>query len=175
MNPISIADRRDIPALVELLNSAYRGEASKKGWTTEADLLGGQRTDAAMIEEEMSMPAADFLKYTDPSGLLTGCVYLKKSGNKLYLGMLSVSPQLQNGGIGKQLLQAAETYASEKGCHQIYMTVISVRRELIAWYERHGYQATGERMPFEPEERFGIPTQPLEFIVLEKKLTRQKS
>jgi ribosomal protein S18 acetylase RimI-like enzyme len=167
---ISVAKEKDIPALVELINSAYRGESSRLGWTTEADLLGGQRTDSEMIRVDMQIPGAAFLKYEDESGKLLGCVYLKKKETKMYLGMLTVSPYHQDKGIGKQLLNAATQYAKFKGCDRIFMTVISVRLELIAWYERHGYRRTGERMPFEPEEKFGLPTQPLEFVVLEKML-----
>lgn len=174
MNRISIANSDDIPALVALLNSAYRGEGSKKGWTTEADLLSGQRTDAPMIQEEMNHPEGHFLKFTDENGNLAGCVYLRKTDKKMYLGMLSVSPLKQAGGIGKQLLAAAEKFALDRSCDRIHMTVISVRHELIAWYERYGYYQTGERIPFEPEERFGIPTQPLEFTVLEKILPKQE-
>ncbi|MBV9988450.1 MAG: GNAT family N-acetyltransferase, partial [Chitinophagaceae bacterium] len=87
-----------------------------------------------------------------------------------YLGMLTVSPALQAKGIGKQLLKAAETYAEAHGCTAITMTVISVRHELIAWYERHGYRFTGERKPFPADAAFGLPKQDLEFIVMEKPL-----
>jgi ribosomal protein S18 acetylase RimI-like enzyme len=165
---ITLAKEKDIPALVELINSAYRGDSSRMGWTTEADLLGGQRTDSEMILGEMQIPGAVFLKYEDENRKLLGTVYLKKDGPKMYLGMLSVSPYHQDKGIGKQLLHAATQFGRFRGCNRICMTVISVRRELIAWYQRHGYRLTGERMPFKPEEKFGLPTQPLEFVVLEK-------
>jgi ribosomal protein S18 acetylase RimI-like enzyme len=95
-------------------------------------------------------------------------VYLEKKERGLYLGMLTVSPLQQANGIGKKLLAAAEVFAKEKNCHCIFMNVISVRQELIAWYERHGYNKTEERKPLPADNRFGKPTQPLEFIIMEK-------
>lgn len=166
---ISIASTNDIPALVPLVNSAYRGDASRKGWTTEADLLKGElRTDAPTLLETMSKPGATFLKCTSEEGRIIGCVYLQKEERGLYLGMLTVSPELQAGGIGKQLLAAASVHAKENGCPVIFMGVISLRHELIAWYERHGYYLTGKTKPLPDDHRFGIPTQPLEFALMEK-------
>jgi ribosomal protein S18 acetylase RimI-like enzyme len=168
---ISIASTGDIPALVPLINSAYRGEASKKGWTTEADLLEGElRTDIPFLTTLLNNPDAIMLKYTSSPGVITGCVYLEKMQRGLYLGMLTVSPEHQAGGIGKQLLAAAEVYGKEKGCPCIFMYVISLRHELIAWYERHGYHKTGETKAMPIDNRFGTPTQPLEFIIMEKLL-----
>ena len=168
---ITIVTTEDIPALVPLINSAYRGDASKKGWTTEADLLEGElRTDIPSLTTLLSNPESSMLKYTSESGAITGCVYLEKMQRGLYLGMLSVSPLQQAGGIGKQLLAAAEVYGKEKGCPCIFMNVISLRHELIAWYERHGYHKTNETKPMPDDNRFGTPTQPLEFIIMEKDL-----
>lgn len=167
--PISIAGTNDRPALVVLMDNAYRGESSKKGWTTEAHLLqGDKRTDDATVSKLMLTPGAVFLKYTNDENIIEGCVFLHQKGNKLYLGMLSVSPLVQAKGIGKKLMAAAEEHARKQNCISIYMHVISLRHELIAWYERHGYHNTGEKIPFPIDERFGIPTQPLEFVVLEK-------
>jgi ribosomal protein S18 acetylase RimI-like enzyme len=108
------------------------------------------------------------LKAVNEAGAIVACVYLQQTDQKLYLGMLTVSPELQNKGVGKQLLQQAEQVAKERNCSHISMTVISVRKELIAWYERHGYRATSERKPFVVGEHIGNPLHPLEFIVLEK-------
>ena len=168
---IAPATKHDIPHLVNLINSAYRGEVSRKGWTTEADLLAGElRTDREAMEHLMNTPGAVFLKYTESSSIVA-CVYLHKQDRGLYLGMLSVSPLLQGEGIGKKLLEAAAVHASTNNCKSIFMQVISLRYELIAWYERNGYRPTGERKPFPADNRFGIPTQPLEFIILEKLIT----
>jgi ribosomal protein S18 acetylase RimI-like enzyme len=168
---ITQATEKDIPELVALLNSAYRGEDSKKGWTHEAHLVEGDlRTDAAHVIELMESPGAFFLKYLNERGKLEGCVFLQKKGSKLYLGMLSVSPLTQAKGIGKQLMSAAEDHARAQSCEHIFMKVISLRHELIAWYERKGFQGTGQTEPFPTDTKFGIPTQQLEFIILEKKI-----
>jgi ribosomal protein S18 acetylase RimI-like enzyme len=168
---ISTATTKDAAALTRLINSAYRGDVSKQGWTTEADLLDGIRTDEAAIVDLIKKPNAALLKVEAADGSLQACVYLEQQGMQLYLGMLTVAPQLQNSGIGKQLLQAADVYAKEHGCTAVVMSVISVRRELLQWYERRGYIQTGATKPFpNGDVRFGIPKQPLEFIILEKAL-----
>lgn len=160
----------DAPALDKLVNSAYRGDSSRQGWTTEADLLDGTRTDAAAIAELIQTPGTTLLKYVEGNEIL-GCVELRYQDGKLYLGMLTVSPGLQGKGIGKLLLKEAEEEAIDQKCTSIFMTVISVRKELIDWYLRHGYHLTGDRKPFAfNDPRFGQPKMKLEFIVLEKKL-----
>jgi ribosomal protein S18 acetylase RimI-like enzyme len=164
---ITVAEKKDVPSLVKLVNSAYRGESSKKGWTTEADLLGGIRTDEDSMMKMVSRGDSVVLKCLGKSELI-GCVYLQKQDEKIYLGMLTVSPEIQAKGVGKTLLKAAEEYAQTQECTAITMTVISVREELINWYERHGYKPTGVRKPFPNDPRFGIQKQPLEFVVLEK-------
>lgn len=168
---ISRATTADVAALVTLVNSAYRGEGSKQGWTTEADLLGGIRTDEDAITSSITNTNGAVLKYEDDQGAVIGCVYLEKQKAQLYLGMLTVAPHLQGGGIGKQLLHASEVYARAQQCTEIVMSVISIRQELIRWYERHGYRLTGATKPFPMQDpRFGIPKQHLEFLILEKRL-----
>ncbi len=167
ITPASIKDAR---ALNILINSAYRGEESKQGWTTEADMLDGTRIDEAILHDLIQKPDTTFLKYEE-DGILLGCVELRIEGSKLYLGTLSVNPTIQNNGIGKKLLQAGEEHARQVGCSAIKMTVIDGRQTLIDWYVRQGYVLTGERKPFiVPDERWGIPKQKLEFVVLEKRV-----
>jgi len=166
---IAVATIADAAAITALLNSAYRGESSKQGWTTEAHLIAGDvRTKQTAVKEVIQQPASVILKYTNEQEEVTGCVNLQQHGDKIYLGMLSVSPQLQGAGIGKQLLKAAEEYALQVDCKAVYMTVISVRTELINWYERFGYKDTGERKPFIEDGESGTHLQPLEFMVMEK-------
>jgi len=165
---ITPATLTDVPELVVLINSAYRGESSKKGWTTEANLIGGQRIDNEGLTEQMSDPDAVILKHINDDGLITGCVYLQKRGEKLYLGMLTVSPTLQANGLGRRLLEAAEDYARNINYHTITMTVITTRTELLDWYERRGYTKTGEVIPLNITERNGILNQPVEMFKLEK-------
>ena len=154
----------DVPELVRLVNSAYRGEG---GWTGEAHLIAGPRTRAADVEELVRHSGGVIL--TDWEGdELAGCVYLKKEGEKIYLGMLSVWPAKQGMGIGKYLMGAAVEYALQLQCTAIRITVISFREELIAWYERQGFRRTGEVERFHAGEKFGIQKQPLKLAVLEK-------
>jgi ribosomal protein S18 acetylase RimI-like enzyme len=166
---IAFATVADIPAIKDLLNNAYRGEESKKGWTTEADLITGDtRADEAMLQKVIERSGSVFLIYKDEQQNVIGCVNLQEHGDKLYLGMFSVSPQLQGGGIGKKLLQAAEEYARHLLKKAIYMSVISLRTELVSWYIRHGYVDTGERKPFIEDGLTGKHLKPLEFMMLEK-------
>ncbi|RYD80198.1 MAG: GNAT family N-acetyltransferase [Sphingobacteriales bacterium] len=168
---IQIAGLDDVPTLINLLNKAYRGDDSKKGWTTEAHLIEGDtRTDADSVKEVIEKEDTVMLKYINETKEIIGCVNLQKHINKIYLGMFAVSPQLQGGGVGKKLLQAAEEYAKQKKCTAIYMTVISVRSELINWYKRHGYVDTGKKRSFQEDGVSGKHLQQLEFIVLEKPL-----
>ncbi|GAB3560870.1 GNAT family N-acetyltransferase [Spirosoma luteolum] len=166
---IGPATEADVPELNQLVNSAYRGDTSRRGWTTEADLLDGIRTDEAGLLAMLRQPHTRILTARQ-NGTLVGCVYLEQKADELYLGMLSVAPDRQAGGLGRQLLTAGEAYGRAVGCRRVTMTVISVRRELIAWYERRGYAPTGESQPFPADERFGIQRQPLRFIVMAKAL-----
>lgn len=168
---IQIAGTKDIPAIKELLNSAYRGESSRKGWTTEADLIEGNvRTDEQNLSDVMAIPGSIFLKYTSAEGLVQGCVNLQVQNERVYLGMFSVNPALQGAGIGKIILRSAEEYALSQEADSIYMSVISVRAELIAWYQRHGYMDTGERKAFKEDGLTGKHLQELKFMTLEKRL-----
>ena len=188
--PLSLrpAVTADAEALAALVNSAYRGDSSRAGWTTEADLLGGQRTDPAALREfilEGETAGDRVLLLQDGTGTIgtpgvgpsTGpdaCVQLERRGGEAYLGMLTVRPTLQAGGLGRRLLTAAEGWAKARwGCGAIVMTVIAQRVELIAWYEQRGYRATGETAPFPyGDTRFGEPRRPdLGFVVLRKALT----
>lgn len=167
---IEPATAADVPVLNKLVNSAYRGESSRKGWATEADLIDGTRIDEAAMLDLINDSNTTVLKYVENNEIL-GCVELRTEGDSLYLGMLTVKPDLQAKGIGKILMFSGEAFGREKSCKKVRMTVVSVRDKLIAWYERHGYSLTGERKPFKmPDERFGIPRQPLEFVVMEKQL-----
>jgi ribosomal protein S18 acetylase RimI-like enzyme len=164
---ITPATAADVSDLNQLVNSAYRGDSSRKGWTTEADLLSGIRTDEAGLQAMLATTDAVILTYKAGSQLI-GCVYLEKKADVMYLGMLTVSPELQAAGIGRALLEAAERQARAQQCRAVTMTVIPQRTELIAWYKRRGYQPTGETHPFPTDPRFGLPKEPLSFIVMEK-------
>jgi len=154
-----------------LVNSAYRGESSKAGWTTEADLLGGQRSDEDSISELIQRKDSVILIQANDKRKIIACVHLeKKDDQTIYLGMLTVEPTLQAKGIGKVLLKEAEDYSRKYfRSSKTEMTVVHLRPELIAWYERRGYKQSGETRLFPMKDpKFGLPKQDLHFIVLEK-------
>jgi predicted N-acetyltransferase YhbS len=161
----------DVPALHALIERAYRGDSAKRGWTHEADLLGGQRTDPEALVAQFSSPD-EMIIIAESEGKPIGCVALTdKSAGLAYIGLVTVDPELQAAGLGRALLAEAESVAATRfGARGIEMTVIAQRSELIAWYERRGYALTGERRPFPyGNDRFGLPvTGDLEFVVLEK-------
>lgn len=165
---ISLATEADIPALIQIINRAYRGEASQQGWTTEAHLIGGEvRIDEAGLKNTLSQPGSVILLYKE-NGKLMGSLNLQANKDAMYLGLFNVEPAFQGKGIGKQLLGFAEAFAQANGFKKIEMKVISVRAELIQWYQRYGYQDSGIRITFEEDGFSGNHLQPLEFMVLEK-------
>lgn len=154
------AEVQDVQALNTLINSAYRGEESKKGWSTEEQILGGIRIDEETILGYFNQENVQILKYTEADDTILGTVYLEIKGQELYLGMFAVSPVLQGQGIGKKLLREAEGIALKNGCDRIAITVIDCRMELIDWYKRCGFVATGNSIAFEDiKDRFGEPKQ----------------
>ena len=172
---VSVARESDLEAIAALVNSAFRGDSSRVGWTTEADMVGGQRTDADMLRADLaSRPGAVLLAMRDePDGALLGIAWLEpKSPDVWYLGMFTIRPDMQSRQLGRTLLKEAEAFAAARGARRMRMTVITVRGELIAWYERRGYARTGELLPFPyADERFGLPLRDdLEFAALEKEL-----
>jgi ribosomal protein S18 acetylase RimI-like enzyme len=172
MTLIPAADS-DLDAVAALVNSAYRGETSRAGWTTEADYLDGQRTDAPTLRRDLAQtPGAVVLTLRDtPDGPILGAVWLEPAKDRAwYLGMLTVNPELQARQLGRTLLEAAEAYAVARGAKRIEMTVVQIRDTLIAWYERRGYAHTGETRPFPYDDaRFGLPRRDdLVFIVMDK-------
>ncbi len=163
----------DLPALHCLVERSYRGEAARKGWSHEADLLEGQRTDPGELTDILTQPDRLMLA-AEEDGRLIGCVQVSDRGEGVAtLGMLSVEPKLQAAGLGRRLIEAAEDAAREAfHARRMRMTVIRQREPLIAWYERRGYRRTGGVEPFPMDDpRFGLPLRrDLEFAVLEKPL-----
>jgi ribosomal protein S18 acetylase RimI-like enzyme len=162
----------DVDVLVALIESAYRGDSSRSGWTTEADILQGQRTDPEGVLAVIKAPDSRLLT-VERDGTVAACCQLEHRGDHAYFGMFAVSPALQGEGLGKVIIAEAERTARETwGVTEMHMTVISVRDDLIAWYERRGYRRTGKMTPFPyGDERFGIPQRDdLQFELLVKPL-----
>ncbi|MEJ5914644.1 GNAT family N-acetyltransferase [Pseudokineococcus sp. 1T1Z-3] len=191
--PVTVraATREDVDAVVALVESAYRGEASRAGWTTEADLLDGQRTDAVAVAALVEAPGSVVL-LLERDGRLLACCHVEArpaagraeeerapaaddrdlpgaSRRLAYLGMLAVDPTRQGAGAGRAVLAAGVAHARDVlGATDLEMTVVAQRAELVAWYERRGWARTGQTRPFPyGDERFGRPRRPdLEFVVL---------
>ncbi len=166
------AGSADVEALVALVTSAYRGEASRIGWTTEADVLEGNRIDPGLLRLDIEHPRSCVLVAERSAGMVA-CAHVADEDGAGYFGMFAVRPGLQGGGIGHVVLAEAERIAREDWQLPVMrMAVIDLRSELIAWYERRGYRRTGVHKPFPyGDERFGIPKRDdLRFEVLEKPL-----
>ena len=165
------ATAADAAAIATLVNSAYRGDSSRQGWTTEADLLAGPRILATEVLDLVAAADALILLCVRGSELIA-CVQLKKDGSSAYLGMFVVRPGLQGQGLGKYFMHAAEQHARQLWqAETVWMTVISIRPELIAYYQRRGYVRTGRTLPFPQNAKESMLVEHLEFDVLEKSLT----
>ena len=174
---ITPATGADLDAVAALVNAAYRGDAARGGWTSEADLIAGQRTDAATLADELAAPdPSTILVLRDAAGEpIRACVMMQTFRDEAerllcHLAMLTVRPGDQGLGLGRTLMAAVEERARAAGCAAVEMTVIQLREELIAYYERRGYARTGRTKPFPYRDaRFGTPKRPdLHFIVVEK-------
>nr|WP_313975339.1 N-acetyltransferase [uncultured Psychrobacter sp.] len=189
------AEASDIDALEQLLNRCYR---QAEGWTNEADLVGGIRTTKDELLAVINDPKHYVFIYPKTTtgerdgketGELLGCIAVdikddadkneNASKKKAYIGMFAVLPELQGLGVGHQILQAAETFAqrhlqantqaSAQNPARLTMSILSHRPELLAYYQRRGYQLNGNSMPFPVDGNNGEPKcQDLELLELEK-------
>ena len=168
-----IAGPEDVDALVELVERAYRGEPSRAGWCTEADILGGQRIDHEMMRATIADDEVGVLVLSDDDEPIACCELRRVGPDRATLGMFAVDPRRQAGGLGRRVLEHAEEYVVQRwGVSRLELTVIDVRESLIEWYERRGFIRTGEHRPFPyGDDRFGEPrVDDLRFAVLEKRL-----
>ena len=170
---VRAATQADLPGLLALVHSAYRGESSRAGWTTEADLLDGSRTTPELLAETMADPATTVLVAEDDDGLLGCCAVTDRGGGTAYFGTFAVRPTAQGSGVGSTLLAAAEEHARGRGADRMEMSVIGQRTDLLAWYARRNYAPTGDSHPFPyGDERYGRPRRDdLVFVVLAAPLT----
>jgi GNAT superfamily N-acetyltransferase len=162
-----------VPALVALVNSAFRGDAGRAGWTTEADLLGGIRIDAERMDAAIAAAEVQAILVHERDSRIVACVHLRQAGGDCHLGMLTTEPAMQGTGLGRRMVATAEHWAVERWrSRRMLMTVLLQRPELVAWYGRLGYVTTGEQRPFPyGDERWGLPKRSdLAFLVLRKPL-----
>lgn len=169
----------ELPAVVDLVNASYRGVGGRTGWTSEAGYIDGTRITLDDLQRDLAADGDPVLLVLRPDAesAIVACALVERYRTKdgaeaAYIGMITVHPDVQAGGIGRKILQAAEDFARARGAVRARITVVSIRDTLIAWYERRGYRLTGEREPFPYDQpRFGVPRRPgLEFVVLEKPL-----
>ncbi len=170
-----IAQVSDTPVICALVNAAYRGETSRAGWTTEADLLTGVRTSERTIQALIESEHACILLGEEAGGVVASCICLERHSEQLetvHLGMIAVSPLLQNRGYGKTMILAAEKLArAQWKAEKAEMMVISLREELIAFYQRLGYGPTGKTVPFPHQpDMWQAQVQNMQLIVLQKVL-----
>jgi GNAT superfamily N-acetyltransferase len=166
---LTLARPEEAEEIARLVNSAYRGESSRAGWTTEADLLDDVRTEPEIIRNDMDPNRGKAILCLRESGQteIIGCVYLslidEEDDLTCYLGMLTVKPTIQARGRGRFILEESEKFARNWGAVKITMNVISVRDTLIQWYQRRGYSLSGKTKAFHNHPE-------LQFIILEKNL-----
>lgn len=159
----------DVPAVIELVQSAYRDKEGG-GWTTEAHLVSGNRTSAEEVLHHIEADRSAIL-VGELDGDMVACCHIRAvDRDRAYFGMFGVRPARQGGGVGRAMVEAAERVAAATwGCTVMEMNVIGQRHELIAWYERLGYSDTGRTAPFPYDKDDDIPTRPdLYFTVMSK-------
>ena len=171
---IDAATVADTEALHTLVNAAYRGHGGMAGWTSETEFMDGTRVDLPSLREQLreGQPAILLLR-TEAGTAPIGCISVGlQADTTWYISMLAIAPGHQDQGLGRELLTEAEQYARNHGATRARMTVIQLRESLIGWYERRGYELTGETEAFPyNDERFGKPRRDdLHFVVLEKTL-----
>ncbi len=163
------ANASDAQAIAALVNKAYRPKPGAAGWTDESHLLSGERISAIQVGEVMARRDSIILLGLKDSATVA-CVHVEKVGGYSQIGMLAVHPRLQGAGIGKQMLAHAERHAVENfGAEKFLLRVVTGRPDLVAYYQRRGYQPTGVAIDFPLAGGVGIPKVPdLKIAVLEK-------
>jgi ribosomal protein S18 acetylase RimI-like enzyme len=174
MTGVSIRPARpgDADVLTDLIRSAYRGQDSRAGWTSEADLVEGERISRDQVLAMISAGGSVLLVGED-AGQIVACCQLRNEGAGLaYFGTFAVSPQAQGAGLGRRLMAEAERQAvAAFAATRLEMTVLAQQDKLIAYYERRGFRRTSETRPFPADPRYARPLRDdLYFAVLEKPL-----
>lgn len=167
---LAFAGPADASRVSDLIERAYRGDSAARGWTNESQILTGSRSSPSEVVALIADPNSRFVVAFSGEKLV-GCALIRKYLNGAYFGMFAIDPDRQGDGLGKLVMTAAEAAARKLWASPIMkLTVISLRDELIAWYERRGYRKTGEREPFPFDRATGALRTDFDLIVLEKPL-----
>ena len=160
----------DVPRLSALIELAYRGSQAATGWTNETDILEGPRSSPSEVEQLIRDPDSRFVLALDHDELI-GSALLKRHGDGAYFGMFAIDPRLQQRGLGKAVMVHCEAAARELwNAKFLELAVISLRDELIDWYQRRGFRRTGERHPFPFDTATGALRTDFDLVVLQKPL-----
>ncbi|MDO8931155.1 MAG: GNAT family N-acetyltransferase, partial [Rhodocyclaceae bacterium] len=147
------SDANDIASLV---NRAYRPVTSMRGWTHEAHLVAGDRISPAQIQTLLRSGPTVLVMYRN--GTIVACVHVQGDASGAWIGMLATEPAWQAQGLGKCMLQYAETFTAEHfKAIVVRVAVLAARPELIAFYERRGYARTGQIEDYPVDEEIGKP------------------
>lgn len=174
MNGLRFAVPADVESLVRLIRSAYRGESSRQGWTSEVDLVGGDRINAEQVLTMINGPDSIMLVFDKGSSIIACCHVEDRGSNLAYFGTFAVSPAAQGAGLGRRVMaQAEQSAVLEFGSAVLELAVLAQQEKLIAWYERLGFSRTGETRPFPADPEFARPLRnDLHFVILSKNLTQ---
>lgn len=174
---VSPAKNADLMAVADLVNRTYRGPEAWAGWTHEADLIDGDRTDLGSLTEDLSGPNQSMILCLRDYevGPILACVFLEQIPHEdgtlhCFIGMLTVAPERQRHGLGRLMLEHGEQQARAWGAATASTLVISVRLRLVEWCERRGYKRTGATIPFPYNDAsMGIPRSAgLQAVVMKK-------
>lgn len=154
---VRLAESQDAEAIVAVINAAFR--------RAEAFLIDRDRIDLETVCS-LSQKGKFLVADSEDSGVLAGCVYVELKHDRAYLGLLAVDPQRQKGGLGSQLMTAAENYCARSGCRFMDLRIVNVRQELPSYYRKRGYVKTGTA-PFPAELN---PKVPCHFVEMSKPL-----
>jgi GNAT superfamily N-acetyltransferase len=150
-----IAGADDVPRIVALLNAAF---------AMERDFVDHDRTSAPEIARYMT--AGSFFLVDGEDGALAACMYLEQRGDRLYLGMLAVTPAQQGRGVGRRMMAAAERHAATLGCCAVDIRIVNRRTELPPFYRLLGFVDNGTEPLDDP-----LLTKPAHFIRMTKRIT----
>jgi len=160
----------DVPRVAALIEIAYRGEVAATGWTNEAAILKGLRSSPREVERLVRAADSRFVLALG-GDVLAGSALIKRHGDGAYFGMFAIDPSRQQQGLGKVIMAQCETAARELwAARYLRLSVISLRHELIGWYERRGFVRTGEHEPFPFNEAPGALRTDFDLVVLQKPL-----